>query len=221
LTNMAPGTEAGWRGQMVQRTLFEAGVHLIDLIMTLFDETPMSVQAATASPADQPQGDAIVLATFEFSRGRLAHLLQNRIGKGETQYFEVRADTGRASFRASFGGRARLSLGLFRSMMPHLRWEFGRSGIAWREEGGRRHQIARNPSNPNVAGTRAVLEDALAAFARNAAPHCDARRGRDVLEVAAACYLSATTGERIALDGSQEPRLRALRMGAIPAVVNG
>jgi len=220
LIHLPPGVESGWRGQTAHRTLFEAGVHLVDLLMVMFREKPMSVQASTSGAAGAVQADAVVLATLEFSRGRLAHLLQNRICSGERQYFEVRADTEHASFRASFGGRARLSTGLFRSRTPHVRWEYGSSGIAWREDGVRRRQLARNPANPNVVGTREVLRDALAAFARNVAPRCGAHRARDVIETVAACYLSAMTGQRVKLDGSELSRVRNLHMGAAASPVN-
>ena len=214
LTQMPPGAESGWRGRMAQRTLFEAGVHLVDLLLAMFDESPVSVQASTSSGGSDSQSDAVVLATLEFSRGRLAHILQNRICRGETQYFEVRAETSQASFRASFGGRARLSTGLFRSRTPHVRWEYGSSGLAWREDGASRRPFARNPADPNVVGTREVLRNAFAAFATNTAPRCDAQWGRRVIETVAACYLAAATGMRVSLDGPDRPRVHALRMGA-------
>jgi predicted dehydrogenase len=101
-----------------------------------------------------------------------------------------------------------------------VRWEYGSSGIAWREDGVRRRQLARNPANPNVVGTREVLRDALAAFARNVAPRCGAQRARDVIETVAACYLSAMTGQRVKLDGSELSRVRNLHMGAAPSPLN-
>ena len=215
LFDMPPWSESGWRGQIAERTLFEAGVHLVDLLMALYDEQPVAVQAATSSGSRvQPGADAVVVATLEFSGGRLAQLVQNRLCKGERQYFEVRADTDRASFRASFGGRARLSAGLFRSSRPHVRFERGASGLAWREIGTRRVQLARNPADPNVWGTREVLKRAFEAFQGACAPRVDAACARDVLEVIAACYCAARTGSRVRLN---DPGigLRSVRMGAV------
>jgi len=184
---------------MVQRTLYEAGVHLVDLAMTLFGETPVSVQASMY--ADRaPATDAVAVVTLEFSRGRLAQITQNRLCHGEMQYFEVRADTADASLRASFGGRARLSAGLFRGTRPHARFEFGRSGIAWKEMGNRRTPLARNPDAPMVAATRLVFAETIDAFKTGAEPPTSAERARGVLEVIAACYHSAETGRRIRLD---------------------
>jgi predicted dehydrogenase len=214
LMDMPPWSESGWRGAMVQRTLFEAGVHLIDLLMALYNEKPVSVQASTSSGDAAHSGDAVIVATLEFSGGRLASLVQNRVCKGEPQYFEVRADTDRASFRASFGGRARLSAGLFRSTRPHVRFDYGSSGILWRENGVRRTPLARNPPSPNMLATRAVLQDALEAFRAGREPRSGARHARDVLHVVAGCYLSAQTGTRVNLDETRTPELSRFRMGA-------
>jgi len=217
LMDLPPWAEPGWRGEMVQRTLYEAGVHLVDFLLALFREKPITV-SATVSTCGVREGDsdAVALATLEFSRGRLAQLVQNRLCKGETQYFEVRADTPSGSLRASFGGRARLTAGLFRSTRPHVRFEFGRAGIAWHELGTRRTLLARNPSDPGMRATRSVFEQSLAAFASGGAPPASAEDGRAVLEVIAACYLSATTGSRIRLDDVEAPELASMRMGAQP-----
>jgi len=215
LMNPPAGHEGGWRGQMAERTLFEAGVHLVDLIISLFGEKPESVQASMCGRANgRRDADAIVLATLTFSGDRLAHLTQNRLSQGDSQYFEVRADADRASFRASFGGRARLSAGLLRSKKLHLRFEYGSSGLAWREDGHRRRRLAHNPPNPNMRATREVLKSALAAFERNAPPGSSTAQARDVLEVVAGCYLSAATGERVQLGPAAAQRLSGFRMGA-------
>jgi len=212
--NRPPWAEAGWRGQMSERTLFEAGVHLVDLVVALFGETPVSVQASmSGGPRQGSTRDAIVLATLFFSDNRLAHITQNRLCPGSAQYFEVRADTDDASLRASFGGRARFSAGLVRSKIPHLRFEFGSAGLAWREDGHQRTTLARNPGNPNMVATREVLKKAFAAFATNSPPEPSAAQARDVLEVVAGCYLSAIEGERVRLGSGAPPRLKDFRMG--------
>lgn len=218
LMDLPPWAEPGWRGEMIQRTLYEAGVHLVDFLLALFREKPVAV-SATVSTCGVREGDsdAVALATFEFSRGRLAQLVQNRLSKGETQYFEVRADTPTGSLRASFGGRARLTAGLFRSTRPHVRFEFGKAGLAWREVGTRRTLLARNPNNPGMVATRSLIERSLAAFASGSPLPADAEDGRDVLEVIAACYLAASTGCRVRLDGIDRSELASMRMGAPPA----
>jgi predicted dehydrogenase len=214
LMDLPPWAEPGWRGEMLQRTLYEAGVHLVDYVMALFAEKPHTV-SATVSTCGVREGetDAVALATLEFSRGRLAQILQNRLCKGETQYFEVRAETPSASLRASFGGRARMTAGLHRSVRPHLRLDFGVSGLAWREVGNRREFLARNPRDPAMVATRLVLEATLDAFRTGGRPPATAEDGRDVLEVIAACYRAAQTGRRVHLGESEGAGLADLAMG--------
>jgi predicted dehydrogenase len=217
LMDLPPWAEPGWRGRMLQRTLYEAGVHLVDFLMALFGEKPVSVQASTSTCGVRDDAtDAVALVTLEFSRGRLAHVTQNRLCKGETQYFEVRAETTKASLRASFGGRARVSTGLFRATRPHARFEYGISGIAWQEVGGRRTFLARNPKDPAVVATRSVFERTIEAFRAGGQPPASGQDGRDVLEVIAACYHSAATGRRLKLDNPELKDLASLKMGAPP-----
>jgi predicted dehydrogenase len=213
LMDLPPWKEAGWRRALLRGTLYEAGVHLVDLAMALFNERPRAVTATMSScGVGDGESDAVALVTLEFSGGRIAHITQNRLCPGETQYVEVRADCASASLRASFGGRARLSLGLHRSTRPHLRFEYGGSGLAWREIGHRRVALARNPRDPAAVATRRILEKTLTALHAGASPPVSAADGRDVLEVLAACYASAETGSRIALHGSDAADLTTRRM---------
>jgi predicted dehydrogenase len=222
LMDLPPWAEPGWRGKMLQRTLYEAGVHLVDFLMALFGEKPVSVQASTSTCGVRDDAtDAVALVTLEFSRGRLAHVTQNRLCKGETQYFEVRAETPAASLRASFGGRARLTTGLFRDTKPHARFEYGVSGLAWKEVRNQRTFLARNPKDPAVVATRFVIEKTLEAFRTGGEPPASGEVGRDVLQVIAACYHSAATGRRLRLDDPEVKALTGLRMGAAPEAVAG
>jgi predicted dehydrogenase len=218
LMDLPPWKEPGWRSQLLQRTLFEAGVHLVDFLMALFGERPHAVSATVSScGVREAQSDAVALVTLEFSRGRLAHVIQNRLCLGETQYFEVRADGTKASVRASFGGRAEVSAGLHRSSRPHVRFDFGAAGLAWSEAGPRRTFLARNPRDPGMVATRAILEKTIAAFRDGTEPPVTARVARDVIAVLAACYRAAATGSRITLDAAGEAALADFRMGAAPA----
>jgi scyllo-inositol 2-dehydrogenase (NADP+) len=217
LMDLPPWAEPGWRGEMLQRTLYEAGVHLVDFLMALFGEKPISASASVSTcGVREGQTDAVALVTLEFSRGRLAQVIQNRLCKGETQYFEVRVETPTASLRGSFGGRMRLSAGLHRSTRPHLRFDYGVAGLAWRERGNRRELLARNPQDPGMVATRFVLEKTLAAFRAGSEPPASAQCGRDVLEVIAACYHAAATGRRVMLDSDEARGLATLTMGAPP-----
>jgi predicted dehydrogenase len=217
LMDLPPWKEPGWRSQMLQRTLYEAGVHLVDFLMALFGERPLAVSATISScGVREAQSDAVALVTLEFSRGRLAHVIQNRLCQGETQYFEVRADGTSQSVRASFGGRAKVSAGLHRSNRPHVRFDFGVAGLAWCEKGAKRTFLARNPRDPGMVATRSILERTLAAFRDGGEPPVNARLARDVLLVLAASYHSAATGSRVTLDAAGERLLTPFRMGAAP-----
>lgn len=214
LMDLPPWAEPGWRGQMLQRTLYEAGVHLVDFLMALFGERPVAVDARTSTcGVREGETDAVALVTLEFSRGRLAQITQNRLCKGETQYFEVRADTERASLRASFGGRARVTAGLFRSTRPAVRVEYGVSGMAWRERAGKREFLGRNPKDPGMIATRNVIERTLKAFADGTEPPASGEAGRDVLAVIGAAYRSAATGHRCILDDATLAELHEVRLG--------
>jgi predicted dehydrogenase len=218
--DLPPWAEPGWRGQLLNGVLYEAGIHLVDFVLAAFGETPRTVSASMSSCGTrEEQTDAVAMLTLEFSRGRLAQVVQNRLCKGETQYFEVRIDTAVASHRVSYGGRARVSLGLLRSTTPHVRVEMGKAGLAWREQGHARRTTGTNPGNAPMVATRNLLERTLAAFAEGAPAPAPAEAGRDVLRVLAAAYLSAAQGRRIALEGPDEAAIStyAFEAGAGPA----
>lgn len=216
LMDLPPWKEPGWRAQLLQRTLYEAGVHLVDFLMALFGEKPVAVSAtASTCGVREAQSDAVALVTLEFSGGRLAQVVQNRLCKGETQYFEVRADGTEASLRASFGGRARISMGLHRSTTPHVRLDYGIAGMAWREVGTRRTLLARNPQDPGMRATRAIFEKSLQAFQHDLPLPVSAREARDVLEVIVACYHAADTGRRVLLGAGAADELHSVRLGAV------
>ena len=58
-----------------------------------------------------------------------------------------------------------------------------------------------------MIATRNVFERTLEAFARGTLPPATGEDGRDVLEVIAAAYHSATTGRRVQLDSDEVQRL--------------
>lgn len=66
-----------------------------------------------------------------------------------------------------------------------------------------------------MIATRNVFERTLEAFARGTLPPATAEDGRDVLEVIAAAYHSASTGRRIELDSDEVKGLSGMHMGAL------
>ena len=98
--------------------------------------------------------------------------------------------------------RARLSIGMVRSSRPHVRLEYGASGIAWQEHGARRRILAANPKEAGMQATKRLLEKTLSAFASGAEVPASGDVGLLGLEVLAACYRSAATGARVRLDAA-------------------
>ena len=64
-----------------------------------------------------------------------------------------------------------------------------------------------------MLATRLVFEKTLTAFRNGGPVPASAEDGRDVLEVIAACYVSAAEGRRVRLDAGEVSELSALRMG--------
>jgi len=201
--DLPPWKEPGWRGELSRGVLFEAGIHLIDYALALFGERPLSVWATMSTCGVREEAtDSVAFATLEFADGRLGQVTQNRLSPGDTRYFEVSADCAEATLRASFGGRARVSIGMLRSSRPQLRVEYGPSGIAWQENGARRRILASNPKEAGMHATRRLLEKTLRAFASGAEVPASGDAGLLGLEVLAACYHSAASGARVRLDAA-------------------
>jgi len=201
LMNLAPWDEpVEWRAAMPNRTLFEGGVHLVDLLVHLYDEWPAGVYAQRSSGLDADrQADAIQLVTLDFPSGRLAQITIDRLCAGGTRYLEVRADCERASLRASHGGRALLKLGKKRAERTGLHFELAAGGLAWMEQGLRHTTLARDPRDVGPEATRRLFEKVVAAFEANREPPSSAAEARATLAVIEAAYRSGDTGTRVAL----------------------
>jgi D-apiose dehydrogenase len=201
LMDLAPWDEpVPWRAAMPNRTLFEGGVHLVDLLVSLFGEKPVAVYARHSSGLEEGrEADAIHLVTFEFSGGRLAQLTIDRLCKAGTRYVEVRADCEQASLRASHGGRALVQLGKKRGERSGLRVDFGAAGIAWVERGLSRKTLARSPRRDGAIATQELTRKVVSALRENREPPSSAREARAVLDVIDAAYRSAATGQRIVI----------------------
>ena len=66
-----------------------------------------------------------------------------------------------------------------------------------------------------MIATRNVFERTLDAFARGTLPPATGEDGRDVLQVIAAAYHSASVGRRVELDSDEVRRLSGMHMGAL------
>jgi predicted dehydrogenase len=202
LMDLAPWDEpVAWRAAMPNRTLFEGGVHLVDLLLMLYGEKPEAVYARHSSGLDPTRNaDAIHLVILEFPGNRLAQITIDRLCRAGTRYIELRADCEHASLRASHGGRVLLQAGLKRAQKPAVRFLFGLGGLAWAERGTARRHLARGKRNPGVVATGALFREIAAAFEAGREPPASGREARDGLEIIDAAYRSAATGERIVLE---------------------
>lgn len=201
LMNLAPWDEpTPWRAGMARRTLLEGGVHLVDLLITLFGEAPHALYARHSSGFhDDPEADAVQVLTLEFSQGRLGLIAIDRLCQGGTRYLDIRADCERASLRASLGGRAFVQLGSKRAERPGVRLDLGLGGLAWSEHGARRKVLARNPRDVTGDATARLLQLIVPALAEGREPPSSAREARDVIAVIEAAYAAAATGKRVDL----------------------
>jgi predicted dehydrogenase len=201
LMQLAPWDEpTAWRSRMANRTLLEGGVHLVDLLLTIFAEPPKSVFAAhSAGFHEQQDADPVHLVTVEFGGGRLGQITIDRLCKAGTRYLEVRADCEEASLRASLGGRVTAQLGIKRAERSGVRLEYGLGGLAWAEVGTRRTLLARAPRDVGVRATASLLSGFATALATGGEPPSSAREAREGLAVIEAAYRSAATGARVDL----------------------
>lgn len=207
LMDIAPWDEpVAWRAAMPNRTLFEGGVHLVDLLLFLFGDRPTGIYARQSSGLDAPrEADAIHLVTLEFPGNRLAQLTIDRLCPAGTRYVELRADCEHESLRASLGGRALVRAGLKRAEPSGILVELASGGLAWAERGQKRRTLARARRDAGRYATAELFERITAAFERGEEPPSSGREARDVLAVIEAAYRSSRTGERVELEWDRAP----------------
>lgn len=202
--DLAPWEEkVAWRAAMPDRSLFEGGVHLVDLLHMLAGRLPTAVSAVTSSGLDPTRrADAVDLVTLDYGRGMLGQITINRLCRTGTRYVDLQVDCEHGSLHASYGGRASIRFGLERASRPGIRVDFGLEGMAWLERGLRRKVVARNRRSAASAATAALYADTLAAVQRGGSPPVSAEDARDTLRIVEAAYRSARTGERVIIRGS-------------------
>lgn len=205
--DLAPWEEAvPWRAAMPHRSLFEGGVHLVDLLHMLVGRLPLTVDAHVSAGLDpQRTSDAIHLVTLDYGGGLLAQITIDRLCKAGTRYVDLRVDCEQESLRASYGGRAFLQVGVKRAERPGVRLDIGLEGMAWAERGLTRRVLARNPRRAAARATGALHADVYEHWRRGTEPPTSAATARQTLEVIAACYASAAAGERRAVVEKAHP----------------
>lgn len=200
--DLAPWAEkVPWRAAMPDRTLFEGGVHLVDLLHMIVGRLPRRVHAMTSAGLDPARSaDAIHLVNLDYGGGVLGQITIDRLCPAGTRYVDLRIDCERASIRASHGGRAQLRVGVKRAEKPGVRLDYGLEGLAWLERGFSRRTLARNPRQATRKATLALYEDTVAALERGTEPPTTAAVAAQTLRIIEAAYRSAREGEQVTIE---------------------
>jgi D-apiose dehydrogenase len=193
-------TEANWRGELQRRVCFEFGIHVFELIRFFFDDNPSKVLAHMPRPSSDVHFDAINVISVEFSDGRAASILLDRLSKGTERYLDLRLDGEFASIHTSIGGEVRLGVGLHtRKKRPFIDLSFVKGGKAVLQNGERTKLIARDGINPFASATAVHFRGFLDAMERGEMPRGTARDNRNTLALVFAAYDSAQFGKAIEL----------------------
>lgn len=188
-------SEAGWRGQTEERTCREFGTHVLDLCRFFFDEEPRSILARMPRPLREAGPDYLDLIYLEFSRGRAAHVLLDRMSRGRHRYLEVCLDGSEGTIEAQLGGGACLSLGVRGgSRRPFLELDVSGGGRARLFHGHRYRTLAREPLEVFANATRRLIAAFLKGLDAGEVAPCNAEDNRRTLALMLAAYESARTG---------------------------
>lgn len=191
-------TEAGWRGDLQQRVCFEFGIHVFELIRYFFEETPVRVFAHMPQPNPRINCDAVNIVSVEFSDGRAASMVLDRLSRGPERYLDMRLDGEFAAIHTSIGGEIQLKSGVSTpDKRPFLRFDFARGGKAVIQRGNKSRVIARDGLNPFASATAAHFEGFIDAIESGFTPRCTARDNRNTLALVFAAYDSASLGRAV------------------------
>ena len=194
-----PATEATWRGEMARRLAFEFGVHVFELIRFFFDEDPVRIIAHMPNPSHQ-KSEVLNIVSLEFTGGRAASILLDRLCKGPERYLDLRLDGEFATISTSIGGELAIEAGLHtRERRPYFAIHFAKGGKAVWHNGNRSRVLAKEGINPFADATALHLVNFIDALAQNKTPAGTARDHRKTLALVFAAYDSAAAGCSIEL----------------------
>ena len=175
-----PATEGGWRGTLKQRTLFEFGTHVLDLIRFFYEADPVAVYAQMPRVLPQFEADLIDVVTLNFADGRIASIVLDRVYHGPERYLELGLDGERSSLRVS---------------LDHVR----QTGKAMLLKGSESFVLAEDDGKPWGAATGRHFARFLEALEGGQPPEARAEENRRVIAVCFAAYESAERGEVVHL----------------------
>jgi D-apiose dehydrogenase len=201
-------TEAAWRGTMERRLGLEFGVHVFELVRFFFGEEPIRLFGHMPRPDVAKTPEVITAVSIEFSRGRAANVLLDRLSKGPERYLDIRLNGEYAAINTSIGGELRVEVGLHaRERRPYIATHFAKGGKAVLQDGIKSVVLAKEGMNPFADATAALLDCFLRAIHAGQTPPGDARDHRKTLALVFAAYDSAARRQCVELEPCATSRL--------------
>ena len=193
-------TEAGWRGDLARRLCFEFGTHVFELVRFFFESNPDRVLAHMPNPLGRFRCDAVNVIPLEFTDGRGASIVMERLTHGPDRYLEIRLVGERAVVRTSIGGRVRVAAGLRTpSKRPYLEVTLARGGRAVLEDAMGSRVLATEGLNPFADATARLFGGFLKAIRNGGEPPSSIRDNRETLALVMAAYESAESGNWVSM----------------------
>lgn len=191
-------TEAGWRSTLRRRLCFEFGVHVFELVRFFFEDNPTRVFSHMPVPKLSTQSEPVDILSVEFSDGRAASMVFDRLSQGTERYLDLTLDGEFASIHTAIGGEARLGIGLHtRERRPflELQWTMGAKAVL--QQGARSKVIAKDGRNPFASATSTHFQNFIDAIEKGVEPAGSAKDHRNTLALVFAAYESAEIGRAI------------------------
>ena len=193
-------TEAGWRGDDMERTNKDFGTHVFDLCRYFFGEEPLRLRAVMPRPGAGGGPDLLNLVDLEFSRDRFARITLDRLTRGRHRYLDIRLDGTGATVETELGGHAAISLGVHAAeRRPYVDFDVSFGGRAFLCQGERRRKIAADPMALFAAATARLLQQFVHALEHGGEVPCSGADNIRTLALMRAAYDAAASRREIDL----------------------
>lgn len=192
---VTPETEVGWRGTETRRTFKEFGTHVLDLAMYFFDEAPRSLRARMPRLHESAGPDLLCIVELEFSGGRHALILLDRLTRGRHRYLDLRLDGSEATIETSIGGRLEARAGINpRTRRPFASFDIAGGGKATLYKGEHAEHVASAQRNIFSDATALLISKAIDDIHRGHKPPSSGAEARRTLSLLLTCYEAAENG---------------------------
>lgn len=185
-------TEAGWRGNDLQRTFKEFGTHVIDLCKAFFGEQPKAMHARMPRPFSNGGPDYLNLVQLDFSGDRIAQITLDRLTKGRHRYLDVRLVGEKGTIETSIGGSAEMTMGLRpNGRRPFADLNLHMGGAAKLYHGDRSTTLAKAPLDLFADATARLFRELLDAIREEREPPSGIDEARNTLDLIYRAYAEA------------------------------